>query len=113
MQASRDQWCECLPGLGSSSHRVTTYRPTQVTIDFSRSSANQHILLKIDVLSCRTIANGHRPRWETLAEVSTPARICLMNSGTGILPVCKSEDDALEARPTKNEVHSLDPSDRS
>ena len=40
-------------------------------------------------------------------------RFCLTNSGTGILPVCKSEDDGLEARPTKNEEHSLDPSDRT
>ncbi len=29
------------------------------------------------------------------------ARFCLTNSGTGILPVCKSENDGLEARPTK------------
>ena len=36
-----------------------------------------------------------------------------MSSGTGILPVCKSEDDGLEARPTKNEEHSFDPSDRT
>ncbi len=49
-------------------------------------------------------------------------RFCLTNSGTGIsprrvaygdLPVCKSEDDGLEARPTKSEEHSFDPSDRT
>ena len=42
-----------------------------------------------------------------------PPRLCPMNSGTGILPVCKSENDGLEARPTKNEGHSFDSSDRT
>ena len=41
------------------------------------------------------------------------ARFCLTNSGTGILPVCKSENDGLEARPTKIQGHSLDRSDRT
>ncbi len=36
-----------------------------------------------------------------------------MKSGTGILPVCTSENDGLEARPTKNEGQSFDPSDRT
>ncbi len=31
----------------------------------------------------------------------------------GDLPVCKTEDDGLEARPTKNEEHSLDRSDKT
>ena len=36
-----------------------------------------------------------------------------MKSGTGILPVCKSENDGLEARPTKIERHYFDPSGRT
>ena len=60
--------------------------------------------------------------WHPAAEMLHQARLCLTNSGTGIsprrvaygdLPVCKSEDDGLEARPTKNEEHSFDPSDRT